>query len=383
MAEKRDYYEVLGADRNATEDEIIKAYRRLAMQYHPDLNPGDKEAEAKIKEANEAYEVLSDSEKRAKYDRFGHAGVDPNYGAGQGGSGFGGFGGFDFDLGDIFSCFFGGFGAGQRRANPNAPQRGSDIHTTLTISFEEAAKGCKKTVNVDRIEVCDTCSGSRAAPGTHSQTCSECGGSGQVRIQQRTPFGMITTMRTCSKCGGSGVFIPTPCNTCKGTGRIRRNVSIEVDVPAGIDDGQAISSRGNGNKGLNGGPAGDLIINIHVRPHPFFERDGYNVWCEITVTFVQAALGDELKVPTLDGKVKFKLPAGTQPGSVLKLKGKGIPHLNGRGVGDQLLRINVEVPRNLTKRQKEILLQFNEEMGNKPLGEPEDDKKGFFGKKKK
>jgi len=194
---------------------------------------------------------------------------------------------------------------------------------------------------------------------------------------------MITTMRTCSKCGGSGVFIPTPCNTCKGTGRIRRNVSIEVDVPAGIDDGQAISSRGNGNKGLNGGPAGDLIINIHVRPHPFFERDGYNVWCEITVTFVQAALGDELKVPTLDGKVKFKLPAGTQPGSVLKLKGKGIPHLNGRGVGDQLLRINVEVPRNLTKRQKEILLQFNEEMGNKPLGEPEDDKKGFFGKKKK
>lgn len=380
MAEKRDYYEVLGVDRNATEDEIKKAYRQIAKKYHPDLNPGDKEAEAKFKEANEAYEVLSDSDKKAKYDRFGHAGVDPSYGAGQGGA-YGGFGGMDFDLGDIFSSFFGGFG--QRSANPNAPQRGSDVHATVTISFEEAAKGCKKTVNIERIEVCDTCSGSGAAHGTSAQTCPECNGSGQIRVQQRTFLGVISTTRTCSKCGGRGTYIPNPCSTCRGAGRVRKPATVEVDIPAGIDDREAFPSRGNGNKGINGGPAGDLIINVHVRPHPFFERDGYNIWCEVTVSFVQAALGDMLQVPTLDGKVKFPLPPGTQPGKVIQLKGKGIPYKNSRGVGDQLVRIIVEVPRKLTQKQKDILLQFNEEMGNKPPEKPEEDKKGFFGKKKK
>lgn len=383
MAEnKRDYYEVLGVEKSASDDEIKKAYRQMAKKYHPDLNPGNADAEKSFKEANEAYEVLSDSDKKARYDRFGHAGVDPNYGAGGGGGYGGGFGGMDFDLGDIFSSFFGG-GFGGQRVNPNAPQRGSDIQASVTISFEEAAKGCKKTVDVPRIEVCDECSGSGAAQGTTSQTCPDCNGSGVVNTTQRTAFGNITQQRQCSKCGGRGRYNQTPCPKCKGTGRIRRNVKIDVNIPAGIDDRQVVNVRGQGNKGVNGGPAGDLRVGVNVRPHPFFERDGYNVWCEVTVSFAQAALGDELEVPTLDGKVKYSLPAGSQPGDIFRLKEKGIQNLNGRGRGDQLVKIVVEVPKKLTERQKELIRELNTEFGSKPPEERSDNKGGFFNKKKR
>ncbi|MCL2513899.1 MAG: molecular chaperone DnaJ, partial [Oscillospiraceae bacterium] len=306
---------------------------------------------------------------------------DPNFGgAGGGFSGFGG--GMDFDLGDLFSNIFGGggFGFGGGRSNPNAPQRGSDIQSTIAISFEEAAKGCKRSVEASRIEVCGECSGSGAAKGTFSQTCPDCSGRGQVSTQQRTPFGTISTTKPCPKCSGKGSVIQNPCQKCRGGGRVRRTSNIEVSIPAGIDDRQIITLRGEGNKGINGGPAGDFRVGINVRPHPFFERDGYNIWCDITVNIVQAALGDELEVPTLDGRVKYSLPAGTQPADVLKLKDKGIPNLNGRGRGDQLLRIVVDVPRKLTEKQKELLRQFNADMGNKAV---EEDKKTIFGKKKR
>ena len=387
MADKRDYYEVLGVDKNASEDEIKKAYRKLAKKYHPDLNPGDKEAEEKFKEANEAYEVLSDAEKKAKYDRFGHAGVDPNYGAGSAGYG-GGFNGqgFDFDLGDIFSNIFGGgfggFGGGS--SNPNAPQRGSDTQTSVTISFEEAAKGCEREVQFSRIEVCDECHGSGAAPGSSPKTCPECNGRGQVTSQQRTPFGVIQTQKACSRCGGRGTIIENPCKKCHGAGRVRKPVKITVKIPAGIDDRQIINARGQGNKGVNGGPAGDLRVAINVRPHPIFERDGYNVWVEMHISFAAAALGCALQVPTLDGKVQYNVPAGTQSGDVFKLKGKGIQSLNNRGRGDELVRVIVDVPRNLNDRQKQLLRELDEALGNETahLGNA-DDKKGFFGKKKR
>lgn len=387
MADKRDYYEVLGVDKNASEDEIKKAYRKLAKKYHPDLNPGDKEAEEKFKEANEAYEVLSDAEKKAKYDRFGHAGVDPNYGAGGAGYG-GGFNGqgFDFDLGDIFSNIFGGGfgGVGGGSSNPNAPQRGSDTQTSVTISFEEAAKGCEREVQFSRIEVCDECHGSGAAPGSSPKTCPECNGRGQVTSQQRTPFGVIQTQKACSRCGGRGTIIENPCKKCHGAGRVRKPVKITVKIPAGIDDRQIINARGQGNKGVNGGPAGDLRVAINVRPHPIFERDGYNVWVEMHISFAAAALGCALQVPTLDGKVQYNVPAGTQSGDVFKLKGKGIQSLNNRGRGDELVRVIVDVPRNLNDRQKQLLRELDEALGNETahLGNA-DDKKGFFGKKKR
>lgn len=391
MADKRDYYEVLGVNKGASDDEIKKAYRKLAKQYHPDLNPGDKVAEEKFKEANEAYEVLSDSDKKARYDQFGHAGVDPNYGAGAGGAGgFGGFGGMDFDLGDLFGSFFGGGFGGGRQANPNAPRRGEDCQSRITISFEEAAKGCKKKVEINRIESCPDCGGSGAKKGTSAQTCTECNGRGQVNVQQRTAFGVMQTTRACPKCGGKGKIIPTPCEKCHGNGRVSKRVSVDIDIPAGIDDRQVLSVRGEGNKGTNGGPTGDLKVAVFVRPHPFFERDGYNVWCDITVSFAQAVLGDSIQVLTLDGKVKYDLPAGTQPGTVFKLKGRGIQVLNSRSKGDQLVRINVDVPKNLSAHQRDLIREFQKEFGGsaveaKTYGEDEnDDKKGgFFGKKKK
>ena len=385
MADKRDYYEVLGVTKSATPDEIKKAYRQLAKKYHPDLNPDNKEAEAKFKEANEAYEILSDSDKKDKYDRFGFAGVDPSYGAGQGG-GFGGFGGFDggmeFDLGDLFGSFFGGFGGGGgARSNPNAPRRGSDIQTNIYITFEEAAKGCKKNVEFQKIEVCDECAGSGAAKGSSPQTCPDCNGRGQINVQQRTPFGTISTSKPCQRCGGKGKFNPNPCTRCKGAGRIRRTVKQEINIPAGIDDGQIFTVRNLGNAGANGGPAGDLRVGVVVKPQPFFERDGYNVWYEVKVSFVQAALGDKLRVPTLDGDVEYILPAGTQPGDIFKLKGRGIPVLNSTRRGDQLVKVTVEVPKNLNEKQKEALMSFNTTMGAKAV-EPEE-KRGIFGNKKK
>lgn len=388
MADKRDFYEVLGVDKGATDDEIKKAYRKKAKQYHPDLNPGDKDAEAKFKEVNEAYEVLSDKTKRGRYDQFGHAGVDPNFGAGGGAGGWGaGADGMDFDLGDIFGSFFGGgFGGNSARSNPNGPRRGDDAQTTVTISFEEAAKGCKKKIKLQRIETCPECGGSGAKKGSSPKTCPECGGRGQVNVTQRTPFGVIQTVRTCSKCGGKGKIVDDPCQKCRGGGRVRKNRELEINIPAGIDDRQVISVRGEGNRGANGGPAGDLHVTVFVRPHPFFERDGYNVWYDCHINFVQAALGDTIYVPTLDGKVKFDLAAGTQPGEVISLKGKGIQFLNSRGRGDQYVRIVVEVPKNLTFAQREALKHFKTAMGYDGEDKKDnkgDDKKGFFGKKKK
>lgn len=357
MAEdKRDYYEVLGVDKSVSDDDLKKAYRKAAKKYHPDLNPGDKEAERKFKEVNEAYEVLSDKEKRARYDQFGHAGVDPNFGAG--GGGYGGFTGDFGDLGDIFNSFFGG-GFGGRSANPNAPRRGNDAAATVNLSFEEAAKGCKKTVKVTKIDNCKECGGSGAQKGTSPKTCPVCHGTGHVSATQRTPFGVMQTQQVCNNCHGSGKIIDKPCHTCAGKGRIRHTVEQSVDIPAGIDDGQVINLRGGGDAGTNGGPSGDLRINVNVRPHPIFERRGYDVYCEIPITFTQAALGDEIVVPTLDGKVKFTIHEGTQPGDEFKLRGKGIQRLNYSGKGDEYVKIVVEVPKELSKAQKDKLKEFD------------------------
>lgn len=369
---KRDYYEVLGIQKGASDDEIKKAYRQMAKKYHPDLNPGDKEAEARFKEVNEAYEVLSDKQKRARYDQYGQAGVDPNFGAG-GYQGYG-FDNIDIDLGDIFSSFFGG--GGSRRQNPNAPRRGSDISASVIISFEEAAHGCKKQVDVHVISVCDDCRGSGAAKGTFPKTCPTCGGSGQERRQQRTPFGVVQTQTVCSRCRGRGTIIDTPCRTCEGTGHVRKPSVIGINIPAGIDDGQIISIGGKGNAGSNGGPAGDLQISVSVRPHPLFERDGYNVWYELPLTFVQAALGAEVSVPTLDGKISYQIREGTQPGDTFRLKGKGIPFVNGHGRGDQILKVTVEVPQKLSAAQKKILKEFEETSGDNNYPK----RKNFFNK---
>ncbi len=374
MADKRDYYEVLGLSKGADDLEIKKAYRKLAKKYHPDVNPNDKKAEASFKEINEAYEVLSNEEKRHKYDQYGHAGVDPNFGGGGfGGGGFEGFSDFG-DLGDIFGSFFGGgFSSGGKRAN--APQRGSNVTSKVTISFEEAAFGCQKTIEYALIESCDECEGSGSKKGTHPETCQRCGGSGQVRFQQRTPFGTMSSTRACDECGGKGKIIKDPCKKCNGQGRVRKTKKLEVNIPAGIDDDQTISLRGQGNIGVNGGPSGDLLVTINMRPHPIFERNGFDVICEFPITFVQAALGAELEVPTVDGKVKYTVPEGTQSHTVFRLKGKGIPHLQGRGRGDQFVKVIVEVPKNLTENQKQALRQFDVMAEGKYTSQ-----KGFFDK---
>ena len=374
MADKRDYYEVLGVDRSASEDQIKKAYRQQAKKYHPDLNPGDKTAEEKFKEVNEAYEVLSDSEKKAKYDQFGHAGVDPNFGAGGYG---GGSYNVDFgDLGDIFSSFFGG---GARTRNPNAPRRGEDAGATVVISFEEAAFGCKKNINVTRIEKCDTCGGSGAQAGSQPKTCPSCHGTGQINVSQRTPFGVMQSQRVCDQCRGTGKIIEKPCRSCGGKGKVRRTRSEDIKIPAGIDDGQTFVLRGGGHAGDNGGPAGDLRITVSVRPHPIFERRGFDVWCDFPITFTQAALGDELTVPTLDGNVKYNIPEGTQPGDIFKLRGKGITRINSSVRGDQYVRIVLEVPRNLNSKQKSALKEFGATLSDENYKK----RKSFFGKIKK
>ena len=376
---KRDYYEVLGVQKGASEEEIKKAYKKMARKYHPDLNPGDKDAEEKFKEVNEAYEVLSDSEKKARYDQFGFAGVDPNFGAG--GGGYGGGAGFDFgDLGDIFGSFFGGgFGGGQTRRNPNAPQRGESIRMNLTISFEEAAFGCEKELELDRYESCETCHGSGAAPGTSPETCPDCGGSGVVQTRRQTPMGVFASTAPCSRCGGRGKIIKEPCKDCRGSGMVRRRRKIQASVPAGIDNGQTISIRGQGHAGKNGGPAGDLLVTITVRPHELFRREGTSVLCEAPITFAQAVLGAELEIPTIDGKVKYDIPEGTQSGTTFRLKGKGIPALNGRGRGDQYVTVYIETPRNLNREQKEALKKFAEAVGENNYEE----RKSFFRKFKK
>ena len=376
MADKRDYYEVLGISKGASEDEIKKAYKKMARKYHPDLNPDNKEAEEKFKEVNEAYEVLSDPNKKARYDQYGHAGVDPNFGAG--GAGFDG--NFDFgDLGDIFGSFFGGGFGGGRRTNPNAPQRGESIRLSLTISFEEAAFGCEKEVTVERMEQCGTCSGSGCAAGTTPEVCPDCHGSGQVQVRRQTPMGVFATSSPCGRCGGKGKIIHQPCPDCRGTGAVRKRKTIKASIPAGIDNGQTISIRSQGHAGKNGGPAGDLLITITVRPHELFRREGTSVLCEAPITFAQAALGAELEIPTIDGKVKYDLPEGTQSGTTFRLKGKGIPSINGRGRGDQYVTVYIETPRNLNKEQKDALKKFAETMGDNNYEE----RRKFFKKSKK
>lgn len=375
MAEKRDYYEVLGIQKGASEDEIKKAYKKLARKYHPDMNPGDKEAEEKFKEVNEANEVLSDPEKKARYDQFGFAGVDPNYGAGAGGGAYGG--GFDFgDLGDIFGSFFGGGFGGQRR-NPNAPQRGESIRASVSISFTEAAFGCEKSVTIERSEQCPTCKGSGCAPGTTPEICPDCHGSGTVQTRRQTPMGVFASNGPCRKCGGTGRLIHQPCSDCRGSGAVRKRRTIKVNIPAGIDHGQTISLRGQGGAGKNGGPAGDLLITVMVQPHEIFRRDGVDVFCEAPITFTQAVLGAELEIPTIDGKVKYSIPEGTQTGTVFRLKGKGIPVLNGRGRGDQYVTVVIETPRSLNKEQKEALRRFSETLGENNY----EKRKSFFKKK--
>ncbi|HJD22100.1 MAG TPA: molecular chaperone DnaJ [Candidatus Gemmiger faecigallinarum] len=382
MAEKRDYYEVLGVGKNASDNEIKSAYRKLAKKYHPDLNPGDKEAEEKFKEVNEANDVLSDPEKRKRYDQFGFTGVDPNYAAQQGGGagGFGGgFGGVDLgDLfGDIFgSGGFGGFGGfgGSSRANPNAPRKGHDIQASVILTFEEAAHGCSKTVTINRQETCRDCGGSGAEHGTSPETCPHCGGRGYVVTQQRTPFGVMQSQQPCSYCGGRGTIIKNPCRTCRGTGKTGARKTLEVRIPAGIDDDQNIALRGQGDAGSNGGPAGDVIVHVTVKPDPVFERDGFDVWVHEPITFSQAVLGAEITVPTVDGKVAYTIPEGTQSGTKFRLRGKGIQYLNGRGRGDQYVVVDVEIPKKLTKAQRDALKAFEDTLKDDNY----EKRKGFF-----
>lgn len=385
MADKRDYYEVLGVDRSASADEIKRAYRKLAKKYHPDMNPGDKEAEAKFKEVNEAYEILSDDQKKARYDQFGFAGVDPNYGAGAGGGYGAGFDG-DIDLGDIFNSFFGGgfggsgFGGGSARRS--APQKGQTLRASVRLTFEEAAFGCDKEIDISRIESCPDCRGSGCAGGAQPETCPNCRGMGSVQVQQRTPFGVMSTSQTCGHCGGTGKIIKNPCPTCKGKGAVRRNKKITVKIPQGIDDGQAISIPNQGHAGRNGGPNGDLLVAVELIPHPYFERDGSDVLYRHTISFAQAALGAEVEIPTIDGKVKYNIPAGTQPGSTFRLRGKGIPAIRGGMRGDQYVTVNVQVPTNLNSSQKEALRAFDEAMAGRANAEGEKEP-FFFGKKRK
>ncbi len=357
MAEKRDYYEVLGVNKGATGDEIKKAFRKMSKKYHPDLNPGDKTAEENFKEVNEAYQVLSDDEKRQRYDQFGHAGVDGN--AGFGGGGFGGFDMGDIGdiFGDIFGGGFGGFGGRQRR---NGPRRGSDLSEYISLTFMEAAFGCKKKINITKTETCDECHGSGAKKGTQPVTCSHCNGTGQIQQRRQTMFGFSNVITECPTCKGKGKIIKEACSACRGTGNVRKNKTVEVNIPAGIDNDQVMRIGGAGNSGTNGGPAGDLQLVIRVKPDDIFKRDGFDVNVTFPVSFTQAALGATLKVPTIHGIVEYELPEGTQPNTRFRLRGKGIPVLNGRGNGDQYVTVTVEVPKNLNARQKEILRELDE-----------------------
>ncbi|EDL63724.1 molecular chaperone DnaJ [Bacillus sp. SG-1] len=367
---KRDYYEVLGVEQGASKDEIKKAYRKLSKKYHPDIN---KEADAneKFKEISEAYEVLSDDQKRAQYDRFGH--TDPNQGFGGGGDFGGGFGGFE----DIFNTFFGG--GGGRRRDPNAPRAGADLQYTMSVTFEEAVFGKETDIEIPKEEECDTCDGSGAKPGTKPETCKHCQGSGQLNVEQNTPFGRIVNRRVCHHCHGTGKFIKEKCNTCGGNGKVQKRRKIHVKIPAGIDEGQQLRVTGQGEPGVNGGPPGDLYVVFHVRPHEFFERDGDDIYCEMPITFVQSALGDEIEVPTMHGKVKLKVPAGTQTGTKFRLRGKGVPNVRGYGTGDQHIHVKVVTPTKLTERQKELLREFGDITGQVT----DEQHESFFGKVKR
>ena len=346
---KRDFYEILGVAKTASEEDIKKSYRKLAMKYHPDRNPDNKEAEEKFKEVKEAYEMLTTPEKREAYDRYGHAGVDPN----MGGGGFGGGGpGFGDAFSDIFGDIFGG-GRGGRSAGPQV-YRGADLRYNLEITLEQAAHGFDTTIRVPSWDKCDTCHGSGAKPGTQPVTCTTCAGHGQVRMQQ----GFFSVQQTCPKCHGSGKIIPEPCAACGGAGRIKRNKTLEVKIPAGIDNGMRIRSSGNGEPGTNGGPAGDLYVEIHIKPHTVFQREGDDLHCEMPISFSKAALGGEIEVPTLTGKVSFTVPEGTQTGKTFRLKGKGIKNVRSGYTGDLFCHVIVETPVKLTDKQKDMLREF-------------------------
>ncbi|CCY20765.1 chaperone protein DnaJ [Eubacterium sp. CAG:786] len=374
--DKKDYYEVLGLKKGATDAEIKKAYRQMAKKYHPDLNPDNPEAEAKFKEVNEANDVLSDPEKKARYDQFGFAGVDPSYGAGAGTGGSGGFGGFGgftggfssaggVDLGDIFDNIFGGGFSGGSRTSSNSPRRGSDIVVSLSISFMEACKGLVHDIEINRIEECEECGGSGAKKGTQAKTCPDCHGTGKVNVRQQTMFGMMQSTRACSKCMGKGKIIDSPCPKCNGSGVYQKKVTISVNIPAGISDGQTIRLSGKGNAGTNGGPRGDLKVRISVRPDRVFERDGDNIIVEVPLTYTQAALGAEIDIPTIDGTMKYTIPAGTQPGKVFTIRGKGVQHCQRNGRGDELIQVSIEVPTNLNRKQKDALQAFESTLEDK------------------
>ncbi|MGI6108814.1 MAG: molecular chaperone DnaJ [Eubacteriaceae bacterium] len=379
MSDKRDYYDVLGVSKTADKDAIKKAYRKLALKYHPDKNPDDKEAEEKFKEVNEAYEVLSDEDKRQKYDQFGFAGVDPSYqgGFGGGGSGFGGYGGqggsyTSYGGGgfeDIFSDLFGGggggfsgFGGGGHQTY-HGPVQGSDIKVRLTLTFKEACFGVEKRIKIKRMETCDTCHGTGAEPGSKVETCSTCGGHGRVTMQQKTPFGTFNQETECPDCHGTGEHVSEKCHVCNGKGLAQKERTIKIKVPAGVNNDSILPLRGEGNAGSNGGPRGDLLIYLRVNEDPVFKRDGDNVTYTLPVTFAQAALGASVTAPTLKGKVKMKIPAGTQNGKIFKLKGKGVKNVNGHGKGDMFITIRVEVPKDMSSKAKSLIEDLEQELG--------------------
>ena len=377
MADKRDYYDILGVDKSASDADIKKAYRVLAKKYHPDMNPGNAEAEAKFKEVNEAYEVLSDSEKKAKYDQFGHAAFDQSSGFG---GGYGGGYSTDFgDLGDIFGSFFGGAFGGGRQQRRNGPQRGDDIQIRVSLSFEEAAFGAKKTITYTRLRKCPDCGGNGNEGGQAPETCSACRGTGQVRTVHNMGGMQFQSTGTCDRCRGTGKIIKNPCTRCKGAGMERENKNLTVEIPAGIDHGEKIALRGQGCDGKNGGPAGDLIIQVGVQSHKIFKREGTNIYCEVPVTISEAVLGAEIDVPTLEGTQKFDLPEGTQTGSTFTLRGKGIPNLNNNSRrGDLIFKVSVEIPTGLTSKQKDAMRAFAEACGESNYKK----KKNFFKKGK-
>ena len=363
MAAKRDYYEVLGVDKDADSAEIKKAFWKLAKKYHPDVNKDDPQASEKFQEANEAYEVLSDAEKRQRYDQFGHAGVDT--------SGFEGAGaGFGIDLEDLFNSIFGGFGFGgfgsgsgfSQSRRPTGPTRGANLRYRMNLDFLEAAFGVERKIKIRKDDVCPTCNGKRTADGSEPSICPNCNGSGQEQVQQQTIFGQMLTSRTCQRCQGSGQIIENPCETCKGAGTTVKDKTLLVTVPAGINEGEMLTLRNEGEPGRNGGPYGDLYIQIYIRPHPVFTREGNMTFCEVPITYAEAALGSEIEVPTIDGAVSYKLKEGTQPNDVFTIRGKGIPYLNRHGRGDHRFRVVLEVPRNLDAEQKEMLSKFEESM---------------------
>ena len=373
MADKRDYYEVLGLSKGAGDAEIKKAYRSMAKKYHPDMNPGDKEAEAKFKEVNEAYAVLSDADKKAQYDQYGHAAFDQTAGGGYG-AGFGGFSDFG-DIGDIFGNIFGGAFGGSSSRRQNAPTRGEDVLARVTITFEEAATGVKKDVSFSRVEKCPDCSGSGAEKGSSPETCSACGGHGQRRITQRLGGMAFQSTQTCDKCRGTGKIIKNPCSNCRGTGYIKVSKKLSVTIPAGIDDGERIALRAQGCDGRNGGPTGDLIITVNVKSHSIFERDGYNIYCDVPITVAEATLGAEIDVPTLDGNQKFTIPEGTQPGTQFTLRQKGMPYVNNPvRKGDLIFTVNVEIPKGLNDKQREHMRAFADACGESNYSK----QSGFF-----